>query len=95
MKSPEVVKRICASFYFCCLNLIKTEEDAVNWAMDEIKDHEIKELKLFLSQLLVDPSAGTILKHIWNKSGSQIGIKKGDFALKIFQGIHKRISKAE
>jgi demethoxyubiquinone hydroxylase (CLK1/Coq7/Cat5 family) len=92
MKTPDVVKRICASFFYDCLDLYKKEEDAINWAMDEIKDHEIKELKLFLSELLVDPSASTTLKHIWNKSGSQIGIKKGDFALKIFQGVQKRIS---
>ena len=68
------------------------EEDAVNWAMDEIKSHEIKELELFLDKVLADPQAGTILKHIWNKSWSQIGMKKGDFALKLFQGVRDRIA---
>ena len=47
MKTPDGVKRICASFFYDCLENYKEEVDAVNWAMDEIKSDEIKELQLF------------------------------------------------
>ena len=93
METPNVVKRICASFLYECLDLYKKEDDAVNWAMDEIKEHETKELKSFLDMVFSNTFPSIILNQIWNESGSQIGIQDGDFALNIFQGVRARITK--